>query len=227
MGVAVILLTLSIRLLLFPLTLASTRTKKERRAIEEAIQEAKKTFHNRPERLKQEIRSTFKSNRRIVISEGINFLIQMMIFFILYRIFSTGLLGADLHLLYNFMPSVELPFNLMFLGQYDLTHTNTKLNIIQSLSIATLEILSLIDSPFPVTRKDMVRYVIILPTASFVIFMFLPAGKKLFVITTLWFSIIYTLIRMINRKIQELLTKWENLGTKPSNSTDSQKPLTS
>jgi len=215
MGIAVILLTLTIRILMLPLTLASTRTQKERRAIEDTIKQAKKDLGSQPVKLKKEIRSTFKANRRIVISEGINFFIQMMIFFILYKIFTSGLLGADSHLLYSFMPKeIHYPFNLMFLGKYDLSHPNITLNFIQSITIALLESLNLIDSPFPITRDEMIRYVIILPLASFLLFLMLPAGKKLFVITTLWFSIIYTLIRMLRRQLSKILDKLQNLGIK-------------
>ena len=42
-----------------------------------------------------------------VISETINITIQVIIILMLYRIFKTGLEGADLHLLYPFMPEVK------------------------------------------------------------------------------------------------------------------------
>jgi hypothetical protein len=42
-----------------------------------------------------------------------------------------------------------------------------------------------------------------LPVFSFLIFMFLPAGKKLFVITALVFSIVYSLIRAISNGLRK------------------------
>jgi len=44
---------------------------------------------------------------------------------------------------------------------------------------------------------------------SFIIFMGLPAGKKLFVITTLLFSIILKIYKFIQRKYQAYKDKWE------------------
>jgi membrane protein insertase Oxa1/YidC/SpoIIIJ len=202
MGVAVILFTVTIRILMLPLTFASTRTRNERHEIEESLNEARHKYANSPEKLRQIVKAIFNSNRRVLISETINFIIQMIIFFILYRIFTTGLLGSDFHLLYSFMPKVQGGFDLFFLGRYDLAHPNLTLNIIQSVVIIAVEALNLYDSPFPVTRSDIIRYLISLPLASFIIFMFLPAGKKLFIITTLTFSFLYTLINMLVRQLQ-------------------------
>jgi membrane protein insertase Oxa1/YidC/SpoIIIJ len=206
MGCAVIIFTLTIRILMLPLTIASTRTRKERRQIEDSLNETRAHYENSPEKLKKNIKQIFASNRRVLISETVNFIIQMMIFFILYRIFTTGLLGADFHLLYSFMPPIQDGFNLVFLNRFDLTHSNLTLNFIQSLTIVAVEAISLMDSPFPVTRNDIMRYLISLPVASFLIFMFLPAGKKIFIITTLWFSFFYTLINMLIRQINILMS---------------------
>lgn len=217
MGVAVILLTLTIRVLLLPLTIASTRTKAERREIEETIKHINTKYSNNPVLKKEAVRKTFKGNRRVIISETIDFVIQLIIFFILYRIFTTGLEGEDMHLLYSFMPKITITHDaLIFLGKFDLTHTNTTLNLIQSLTILSVEAISLIDSPFPTTRNEFIRYIVILPVASFLIFMFLPAGKKLFVITTLTFSFAVIAIRILGRWYQKFLGKWETIGVSPS-----------
>jgi membrane protein insertase Oxa1/YidC/SpoIIIJ len=204
MGLAVILFTISIRLLMLPITISATRSKKERRDIEDTINQIRHEFHDQPQLQKQRIKKVFRSNRRILVFEAINFFIQLIIFFILYRIFTTGLKGADFHLLYDFMPHITPPLNLTFLGKFDLTHTSFTLNLVQSVTILAVESLSLANSPFPITRGDVVRYIVILPVASFIIFMFLPAGKKLFVITTLWFSFFFTLADILSRVFTRL-----------------------
>jgi hypothetical protein len=93
------------------------------------------------------------------------------------------------------MPHPPTPYNLVFWGEFDLTHPHVILNLIQSAVIFVLEGLHLLTSPFPVTRKDVVRLQIFLPIVSYIIFSYLPAGKKLFVITTLVFSIFFTIFR--------------------------------
>ena len=124
----------------------------------------------------------------------------------LWRIFAKGLPGADLHLLYDFMPDVPQPYNLNFLGLYDLTHPNLKLNLLQSVVIFAVEALTLLSSPFPVTRGEVIRLQFVLPLTSFLIFSQLPAGKKLFVITTLLFSFCFKLLRLIRHFLASLFT---------------------
>lgn len=189
MGVAVIVFTIALRVLLLPLSIASDRTEAERREIERQVEEIAKRYRSDPIGIKQETRRLLRGNRRILISEGINLTIQVAVALMLYRIFAKGLLGADFHLLYPFLPSIQEPFNLVFAGKYDLTHPNLFLNFLQSLAIFVVESLSMFTSPFPVTRRDVIRLQVFLPAVSFMIFAYLPAGKKLFIITTLCFSI--------------------------------------
>ena len=213
MGIAVILLTLVIRLLMLPLSIASTRSRHERHLIEESAKKAKKDSTS-PLVAKEKVRNILGTNRRIVISEGVNFVIQIAIFFILYRIFTTGLEGEDLHLVYGAMPSYSYPFNLDFLGKFDLAKPNFVLNLVQSLTILALEIISLIDSPYPIKQAEFVRYVIIMPVVSFFLFMFLPSGKKLFVITTLWFSFFFILSNVLSRWFSRMFDKIDKVTIK-------------
>lgn len=202
MGVAVILLTIVIRVLLLPLSLAEQRSSKERKEISEKIRQIEeefKTDHIAREKAKKAV---MKSNRRILIAEIINLSVQVAIALMLWRMFKTGLSGADLHLLYPFMPSVEQPFNLVFWGKYDLTHSSLVLNLIQSFLIFLLETISMYGSEDEVSRSQVVRLQLILPIVSFFVFLFLPAGKKLFVITSLIFSIILTLYRVTKYRFE-------------------------
>ncbi len=72
MGVAVIIFTIALRIILLPLSLASDRSEAERREIEEKIKEIKKVYSSDPLRQKQETRNLLRGNRRVLLSEGIN-----------------------------------------------------------------------------------------------------------------------------------------------------------
>ncbi len=202
MGIAVILLTILIRFLLLPLSIAGERSEKERREITEKVIEIEEIYSDDPIRKEKERKKVLKTNSRVLFSELFNLTIQVAIAIMLWKIFTTGLGGEDLHLIYEQMPDVELPFNLVFLGKYDLTHTNILLNLIQSFLIFVLEVISLYSSPYPVSKKEVVRLQLVLPVVAFIIFMSLPAGKKLFVITSLIFSIILKLIQIAYRKFK-------------------------
>jgi len=206
MGVAVILFALVVRIILLPLDFAGDRSAKEKHDISEKIKELQKTFRHEPIKLKAEMKRVMRSSPGAVISETAMITIQLIIILMLYRIFKTGLEGADLHLLYKFIPAVETPINLMFLGKYDLSQTNATLNLIQSFLIFAIEALHMLFSVKPVSRREFISLAIFLPIVSFFIFMFLPAGKKLFIITSLIFSIGLTLIKQAIYLSQTLFT---------------------
>lgn len=207
MGIAVILLTLLIRFILLPISLSGHRSEHERREIAQKVREVEELFAAEPIRKEAEKKKILKKSRRVIIGELASLSIQVTVALMLWKMFKTGLPGEDLHLIYPFMPEIEQPFNLVFLGKFDLSHTSLFLNLLQSVLIFVLETISLYTSPYYVSREEVVRMQLVLPVVSFLIFMAMPAGKKLFVITTLIVSIIITSIRAIRRKFNEYRDK--------------------
>jgi YidC/Oxa1 family membrane protein insertase len=209
MGIAVIFLTILIRLILLPISLSGERTKEDRRKIAEKMTEIEEVFSADPIKMEAEKKRIMKKSRSVIVGEVINLIIQVAIALMLWKIFWTGLIGKDIHLIYSFMPEVELPFNLMFLGKYDLTHTSLLLNLLQSVLIFVLETISLTTSPYYVSKKEVVRMQLTLPIVSFIVFMALPAGKKLFIITSLVISIIIVSFKAIRRKYLDYVAQQE------------------
>ena len=206
MGIAVIIFAIIVRILTFPLTIAGERSEEEKQKIIDKIEEAKKLYAHEPIRQKEAIRVVMRSNIRTVLATTTNILIQLGIILMLYRIFATGLEGKDFHLLYDFMPHPD-SINLLFLGKYDLSHTNAYLNLVQSIMIFVVEVLIAMRSPLPVSRKDKILLQVVLPIGSYIIFMFLPSGKKLFVITSLSISALYNAFRLAQDWGNKLMTR--------------------
>lgn len=194
MGLAVIFFTIVFRLLILPLSLKSDRSEKEKREIYQKLNSVKSYFRDNPIRLKEETRKLLTQNKRILGTEFLDLSIQVLVAIMLYRIFTTGLEGTDLHLLYPFMPEIKEPFNLVFLGRFDLSQPSSLLNILNTVVIFLAEFLSLRFSPFPLSREDKMMLAV-LPFAALTFFAFMPAGKKLFVITTLLFSVLLILAK--------------------------------
>jgi len=209
MGVAVIILSIIVRIILLPVSLAGDRTEAERREINAKLAKIEKDFAHEPIRLKQEYKKILRGNKRIIFSEILNLGIQMMVALMLWRVFETGLEGKDLHLIYNFMPKIKLPFNLMFLGKYDLSRPNIILNLLQSFLIFLFETVLMLTSTYKVERKDVIRLQFTLPLVSFLIFMFMPSGKKLFIITSLIFSILLVFYKTVKRTYNDYKRKAE------------------
>lgn len=209
MGIAVILLTLLIRIMLLPLSIAEHKGEKSRWEISEALKEIEAKFSDNPVARDKAKKEIMKSNRGVLIAEVFNLSIQVIIALMLYFIFKQGLTGGDKHLIYAFLNKVELPQIPMFLGKIDLSQPNLLLNIIQSVLIFLIEVLHMYTSPYPSTRGQVVRMQLILPVVSFIIFLSLPSGKKLFVITTLSFSIVLGLFRAVQRVFSDYKHKKE------------------
>lgn len=209
MGIAVILFAVSVRIILLPIDLAGDRSAEDKYEIAKKIKQLKVDLAADPVKLKAETRRIMRTRPGAIISEIVNVLIQILVILMLYRIFTTGLEGEDLHLLYKFMPKITTPINLMFLGIYDLSHTNNSLNLIQSFMIAANEAMHLYFSPVKPDQKDFFSLVILFPIICFVIFMFLPAGKKIYIITSLAFT-------MIVRIVKQLLYLYYSLTKKPA-----------
>ena len=104
----------------------------------------------------------------------LNLAIQTIVALMLWRIFASGLLGEDFHLLYDFVPQPKEAFNLTFWGKYDLTHPNATFNALQSIVILIFEIEVSLFSLFPITRKEMILAQFTLPMGSYIIFSQLP-----------------------------------------------------
>jgi YidC/Oxa1 family membrane protein insertase len=197
MGWAVIIFTFIFRILWLPITFSSGRSAKERHKISEKYKEIQKIYAKDPIKEAEEMKKLMRGNKRIVIMSGINIFFQLLVMLMLYRIFTTGLEGADFHLIYKWMPPHPEHFNLTWLnGKFDLTHPNMTLNWINAAVILAVELLSGLLSPFPTGRTELMT-LIILPIGAFTFFAFMPAGKKLFVITTLLFSIGFMLAKVI------------------------------
>ncbi|MFH2085244.1 MAG: YidC/Oxa1 family membrane protein insertase [bacterium] len=207
MGIAVIIFSIVVRIIMFPLTIMGERSEEEKRKITTKIEELKRTYSHEPVKLRAEIKLVMRDNFKRVFATTFELFVGLAIILMLYRIFTTGLEGADFYLLYDFIPRPD-HINLMFLGKYDLSHTNNTLNLIQSIMICVVEVLSALRSPFPVSRKEKILLQLVLPVGSYIIFMFLPAGKKIFLITSLAWSAVYQSIRLIQDWGNKLLTRF-------------------
>ncbi len=207
MGIAVVMMTIVIRILLLPMSLAEDKGVKERRELNEKFHEIDTLYSADPIRQREERKKLFKRNPRVVIAETFSLFVQTAITLMLWKMFATGLEGGDIHLIYPFLPKVELPFNLVFLGRFDLSKPNFILNIIQSVMIFIVETVGILTSPYPPLKGEVVRLQLVLPVVSFLIFLNLPAGKKVFIIVTLMVTLVLQIYKYIKHRIEDYSNK--------------------
>jgi len=84
-GLAIILLSLAVYLLLYPLTLKQMRSMKEMQLLQPKIQQLQKLHKDNPQKLNKEIMELYKEHKVNPLSGCLPLLLQMPIFFALYQ----------------------------------------------------------------------------------------------------------------------------------------------
>lgn len=197
MGIAVIVFTIALRIILLPISLASGESEEEKREIGLKFEQIRRQYADNPIKFKEIRDELIRTHHRTVRSEVFNIGLQIAIALMLWRIFARGLAGEDLPLLYDFVPWPNLPFNLTFLAKIDLTKPSLVMNLTSSLLLFVAETLSLETSPYPATRNDRLMQFVV-PIGVFVYLYNMPAGKKLFVIATLSLTILLIIFKELH-----------------------------
>ncbi len=128
-GIAVILLTIIIRIVLYPVAVKSLNSQKVLQKIQPQIQEIQKKYKNDKEKLAKETLEIYRKEKINPFSGLFLALVQLPILIALYRVFWEGLKPSELVNLYNFVLN-PVAINANFLGIIDLSKPNTVLAIL-------------------------------------------------------------------------------------------------
>lgn len=131
LGIAVILLTILIKLALFPLSQRSVNSQAKMKALEPELNKIKNSGKSKEEQARLTFELYKKSNVN-PFSGCLLLLIQIPIIFALYYVFYKGL-NFDPSLLYSFIPNPE-NLNTMFLGLIDVSGKSYLLAVIAGIS---------------------------------------------------------------------------------------------
>lgn len=129
MGIAIIVVTLIIRFLLFPLAQRSTRAQIALQRLQPEIDKIRKDNEDDKQVQTQKIMEFYQENKVNPLGSCLPLLLQLPIFFAIYQVFNAGLSVDNLNSLYEFVPKPET-LNTMFLGAVDLTERNIALAVL-------------------------------------------------------------------------------------------------
>ena len=104
-GLAIILFTFIIRLLLTPLTIKSTKSSAKMQALQPMMKEIQEKYADDPQRQQQELQKFYAENSFNPLGGCLPLLLQMPIFFALFAVLR-NLLPAEAHF-YNILPSLS------------------------------------------------------------------------------------------------------------------------
>jgi YidC/Oxa1 family membrane protein insertase len=129
LGVAVIIFTIIVRLILFPLSRAAVVTQFKMKEIEPELKKIKEQHANNKEEQAKLTMKLYSDNKINPFSSLLLVLIQLPILIALYMIFRSGFPKINASLLYSYV-HVPSAVNIKFLGLIDVTKTSVVLGIV-------------------------------------------------------------------------------------------------
>ncbi len=128
-GIAIILLTILVKLILYPFTAKQIKQQRAMQEIQPRIEEIRTRLKNDKEAQARELMALYAKEKVNPASSCLPLLIQLPVFIALYRALSLGLEGKNLTLLYSFIPNPTV-VNTMLFGLIDLAHPSPVLAIL-------------------------------------------------------------------------------------------------
>lgn len=192
LGVAVIMMTILLRLALFPLTIISERNKAKYERLEEDMEHMKDIYVDDPVKLKEHIRSLLQRHRISPWAKATVLLAQGLVLLGIYTVFNRGI-TTSLDGLYAWVPQPQLPINTIFLG----ADVSIK-SFYWSLTVGIVLYLTIVVDQRKheqiLGREDAVfRYAF--PLTIAMVLSLLPMVKALFILTSILFSVCVSFIR--------------------------------
>lgn len=122
-GIAIIVLTLIVRLVLFPSSIKTIKNQKILTDIQPKIQEIQKKYKDNKEKQVKETLEIYKQAKINPFGSLLPTIIQLPLLIALYRVFGRGFNPSELVNLYGFIPNPGI-INTNFLGLIDLSRPN-------------------------------------------------------------------------------------------------------
>jgi len=187
LGLAIIELTVAIRLILLPLSILSERKTAMLASLSERIDETTAHFKNDPVKQREEARKILKQHRVNPWAKAIVLAVQVLVLVLLYQVFVGGLRSEKLVDLY---PSVRRPdfVNTMFFG-FDVGIRNGWWAIAVGVVLFLEIMIAQRERRGTLERRD-IFYRYAFPLFAVGMLSLLPMVKSIFILTSMAFSAI-------------------------------------
>lgn len=194
-GIAVIILTVIIRIILYPVSVKALNSQKTLQALQPKIQEIQSKYKNNKEQLAKETLNIYRQEKINPFAGLFLALIQLPILIALYTVFWKGLNPSELVNLYGFISNPG-QINAIFLGIIDLSKANFALAVLAAiLQFFQTKMLTPKNEPGKGKSSDMSQIMqkqmlYFFPFLTVFILMSLPSALGLYWIVSGIFSII-------------------------------------
>lgn len=133
LGLAIILLTVVIRLILYPFVAASLRSQREMAVLQPKIKALQEKYKDNKEEQAKQLMELYREHKFNPLSGCLPLIIQLPLLITLYRVFANATGSAILNNLYAFIPH-PATINPIAFGFLDLAHRSIPLAIIAGVS---------------------------------------------------------------------------------------------
>lgn len=129
LGIAIILLTIIIKIVLLPLSKQSIRSQKALQDLQPKIDALKAKYANNKEEMGRAMMSLYKENKVNPFSSCLPLLVQLPFFFAVFKVFKDGINEKTLNFVYSFIDKPQTVSN-TFLGLVDLSKPSVVLAVL-------------------------------------------------------------------------------------------------
>ena len=205
LGIAIILLTIVVRIILFPLFHKTAKHQKLAQKIQPEVKRIQKKHKNDREAQTKALMELYKEHKVNPLTPLFLLILQLPVLFALYRIFIDGFSGDAFDMLYSF---VQMPANITqdFLGIIALDRVSVPLVIVTAGAQYVQGLLVVKrsgkkeDTPEQIAK--MAKFMVYVgPVIALVILVRLPAAVAIYWLTSTLFSIIQQII--VNRSVHD------------------------
>lgn len=193
LGIAIIELTVLLRLALLPFTLVSERNRARFEKLNKKIESIERDFKTDPVMRNEKIRELLRSEKVNYWAKIFQLGIQALVLVLLYQVFIGGIRFTQNEALYAWVGAPASKVNTMFLG-FDIADRDWLwpgfVGVVLFLEIYAEQK----RREHLVTRSD-VMYLLFFPIFSAIVLSLLPIVKSLFILTSIAFSMAVSMLR--------------------------------
>lgn len=198
MGLAVIFLTIFMRVVLLPFSIRAARSEHKMNLIRPIIAEIKERYKYDLQKQRDAVKALLRKNRIGVFSNVVSLIFQILVFVVLYDIFSSGLQPIGKNEVYGFIPETGV-IEPWFLDRLNLIVPSVKTSLVASGVVLFNQALKKASNFQEITTLDK-ALVIGLPVGTFLATVILPSAKAIFLATSVTFTLWIRLVRWVMLK---------------------------
>lgn len=201
LGLAIIWLTIMVRILLLPSSLRNEKRRQKRAELQSELKKLEVSYSNVPSVLREEQRALLKQYRFRRWPIILNLSVQGLILLVLYQVFVGGIkLQEIVDSLYSFV-DVPVAINTVFLG-IDIAQRSLILSLVPGVLLFIGIVIEQRRSGRGLNRKDML-YAFGFPAGTVLLLLYLPAVKAVFIATSLIFTDTLRILTAFRKSIKE------------------------